>query len=197
MGNKSLVQEIMAPVIADATANDWDVIEYSERAKKLDDDILLRSLVVMRSQRVAPSFIHQPMERLYNSLPWNGMDTYEGNVSMASWRAILEAVAADRGLVPTILNITADLGDDVDEEISTPRPKKRRTREGILDGRPSSAVSDPNELRKIWAAYKGNGGKFSYEKLEGEFKLRSANGMTAYRLVQKAAKLMEKENASK
>lgn len=42
------------------------------------------------------------------------------------------------------------------------------------------------EIKKIAAHYKGNGGTLSFKELEQKFSLKPANGMTAYRLVQKA-----------
>jgi len=57
-------------------------------------------------------------------------------------------------------------------------------------GRAASEVDD-SELEAIWAAHKRNGGTLSYEQIEKDttFNLRRCNGMTAYRLIQRAAAL--------
>lgn len=54
-------------------------------------------------------------------------------------------------------------------------------------GRTAKEVTDAAEIKRIWSAYKGNGGKLSYEGIEKDrsFKLRIAGGMTAHRICKK------------
>jgi len=49
-------------------------------------------------------------------------------------------------------------------------------------GRTAKEVVDPAEIERIWQARQGG---MSFEKIEGEFGLRNANGMTAYRICKK------------
>lgn len=53
-------------------------------------------------------------------------------------------------------------------------------------GRTAAEVTDPAEIRKIVAAYKP--GTNGYQAIEKQFNLREANGMTAYRIIQKYKK---------
>lgn len=57
--------------------------------------------------------------------------------------------------------------------------------------RTSSQVKDEEEMKAIYYAYKGNGGKFSYSSLEKEFNLRDNNGMNAYRIVKLYEKILK------
>ena len=58
---------------------------------------------------------------------------------------------------------------------------------GEIAGRVASEVIDPIEVAEIKAAYKGNGGSMSYKQIEDNprFRLRAANGNTAYRIVKR------------
>lgn len=56
-------------------------------------------------------------------------------------------------------------------------------------GRLASQVVCPDEIRSIFLAYRGNGGGLSYEQIEKAFDLKPTNGMTAYRIIQKAKKI--------
>jgi hypothetical protein len=51
-------------------------------------------------------------------------------------------------------------------------------------GREASEVTDLDEVKAIWSAYRGNGGALSYEQIEkdAKFNLRAANGTTAFRI---------------
>jgi len=55
----------------------------------------------------------------------------------------------------------------------------------------ASQVNSVDEIRAIFAAYRGNGGTMSYEQIERHFQLKETNGMTAYRIVQRARKLSQ------
>jgi hypothetical protein len=54
-------------------------------------------------------------------------------------------------------------------------------------GRVASEVTDAETVQKVWSLYKGNGGKMTYAEIEevAKLNLRKANGMTAYRIIQR------------
>jgi hypothetical protein len=56
-----------------------------------------------------------------------------------------------------------------------------------MKNRTAAEVTSPSEVKKIAAAYQP--GEFGYEQVEKKFGLRPANGMTAYRICQKAKRL--------
>ena len=56
-----------------------------------------------------------------------------------------------------------------------------------MEGKTAAEVVDQAEIKAIAMAYKGNGGSMSYEQVEKSFGLRQSRGMTAYRVVKKAA----------
>lgn len=58
-------------------------------------------------------------------------------------------------------------------------------------GKLASQVNSIEEIKAIFSAYRGNGGTMSYEQLERHFKLKETNGMTAYRIIQRARKLAQ------
>ena len=71
-----------------------------------------------------------------------------------------------------------------------PKPVIRRTPSMpavIGEGRLASDVTNPQEIKRIWKAYKKNGGKLTYQAIEKEFGLKQTNGMSAYRVVHKFA----------
>lgn len=74
-------------------------------------------------------------------------------------------------------------GDAIDRTRKTPRAS--RTSPGV--GRVASEVADPTEMAAIWAAYKKNGGTLSFQQIELDprFKLRKANGNTAFRIIKR------------
>ena len=57
----------------------------------------------------------------------------------------------------------------------------------VKSGRVATEVSDLAEIKAIAAAYRGNGGPYSYEQIEKDpkFHLRNAHGNTAYRIIKK------------
>lgn len=64
-----------------------------------------------------------------------------------------------------------------------------------MKDRTAAEVTSVAEVRKIAAAYQP--GAFGYEQIEKKFGLRAANGMTAYRICQKAKKMTITGCASK
>jgi len=52
-------------------------------------------------------------------------------------------------------------------------------------GRTAAEVTDADEMLRIWAAYKGNGGGMSFVDVEVAFGLKPCNGMSAYRINKK------------
>jgi len=79
-----------------------------------------------------------------------------------------------------------------------PRPELKVAKSNLapkaLAGRIASEITDVSEIEAIWKAYRNNGGKLSYSRIEDElqFNLRKANGNTAYRICQKYATLSGK-----
>lgn len=63
-----------------------------------------------------------------------------------------------------------------------------------VGGRSSSMVTDHEEMKAIWKAYRGNGGTLSYEGVEKDpkFNLKVANGNTAYRIIQRYDELLKR-----
>jgi hypothetical protein len=53
----------------------------------------------------------------------------------------------------------------------------------IKPGRTAKFVTDPIEVAQIKADHTTNGGKLSFNQIEEKYNLRSANGMTAYRII--------------
>lgn len=92
----------------------------------------------------------------------------------------------------------APIGIEVEEEAVAKRaPTKEKER--VMSkrgkgkkkiGRTAADIEKPGEIKKIAHMYKGLGGKLSFERIEyvTSLKLRQANGMTAYRIVQKFKK---------
>jgi hypothetical protein len=60
-----------------------------------------------------------------------------------------------------------------------------------MEGKTAAEVVDQAEIKAIVMAYKGNGGSMSYEQIEKSFGLRRSRGMTAYRVVKKAASMTQ------
>jgi hypothetical protein len=90
-------QGILAPVIAHAEMNDWNVDEYAGRASSLTDKFLLRLLATLKSSIVIPTFEHYSMRLLWESIPWSGSEELDENgPPMWAWRAILEAEVLSR-----------------------------------------------------------------------------------------------------
>ena len=96
------VQSILAPAIANAEMNEWSMDKYAGMASKLENKFLLRLLATLKSGSVIPTFEHYSMRVLWESIPWSGAEELdEDGPPMWAWRAILEAEALSRGIIPT------------------------------------------------------------------------------------------------
>lgn len=62
-----------------------------------------------------------------------------------------------------------------------------------MKGKTAAEVVGREDVKAIVLAYRGNGGDMSYEQIEKVFGLRQSNGMTAYRIIKRAAKEASKE----
>lgn len=80
----------------------------------------------------------------------------------------------------TMENFNALWAMALDGRLPEPKQKKLRL---------STEVSEA-EMKRVWEAYRGNGGLLSYKGIENDksFRLKWANGMTAYRIVKKYQK---------
>lgn len=164
-----------------ALANGWDLGPLLREATSLDADELARTLLVLKSPVVIVETKETSMRALVSRVPFSAPAPFRG-VPMWVWRTILEAEAKRRGVIPILLTLTA-IEPTMDKK---PRAMRPKTFCASTEGRMGSQVTDPDEIKRIWAACKGGGGgDMGYEEAERAFGLKQMNGMTAYRVCRK------------
>lgn len=173
-----------------AEANGWDIAPLAREAAGLDDRELARVLMVLKSGMVVVDAKRASMRALISRVPWSGASEFRG-LPMWAWRTVLETEASLRPSFTSLLTLTAK-EPSMEKENAPARGARNLESAPPGPGRTAREVTDPKEIRKIWASCRKFGGKLSFEQAEHVHGLRSQKGMTAWRVCDKHEKRRKK-----